>query len=174
MFCIEWIWRTTSGTRQIRTRIVSATIDQPHGSPTLLWKKSRRFRRRFSSGASGLATITPAPPKSSKEFLGLSCVVDSAAAPGVTAEQATAGLRAADDETVLAHVVDRVLRTARVVLALSFREEHADGVPPDVDEADAHVPHAAALCRTSPTRSASQSNPRCSAASARPGRTTRT
>src|SRR3954451_2672592 len=60
MFCIEWICRTTSGTSMIRTRIVSATIDQAHGSPTLLWKKSRIVRRRVSSGLIGLATASRA------------------------------------------------------------------------------------------------------------------
>src|SRR4051794_17194853 len=60
MFCIEWICRTTSGTSMIRTRIVSATIDQAHGSPTLLWKKSRIVRRRVSSGLIGLAIASRA------------------------------------------------------------------------------------------------------------------
>ena len=39
----------------MRTRIVSATIDHAHGSPTLLWKKSRIDRRRFSSGLIGFS-----------------------------------------------------------------------------------------------------------------------
>ena len=48
--CIEWICRTVSGTRQIRTRIVTATIDHAHGSPTVVWKKSRIDFITFSSG----------------------------------------------------------------------------------------------------------------------------
>ena len=48
--CIEWIWRTASGTSAIRTTIVTATIDHAHGSPTVPWKKSRIAFMAFSSG----------------------------------------------------------------------------------------------------------------------------
>jgi hypothetical protein len=54
--CIEWIDRTASGTRQSRTTIVTATIDQPHGRPTVSWKKSRIAFMTFSSGDRTLAT----------------------------------------------------------------------------------------------------------------------
>ena len=41
IFCIEWNCLTVSGSRTARTQMVSNTIDQPHCTPRLLWKKVR-------------------------------------------------------------------------------------------------------------------------------------
>src|SRR5262245_21148961 len=57
---MEWICRTVSGTSTIRTRIVSATIDHAHESPTFEWKKSRIDLRTFSSGVRIPKTISAA------------------------------------------------------------------------------------------------------------------
>ena len=35
-FCIEWIWRTVSGSSAVRTMIVSATIAQAHVNPIVV------------------------------------------------------------------------------------------------------------------------------------------
>ena len=59
--CIEWIWRTVSGTSTIRTRIVSATIDHAQGSPTFEWKKSRIDFITFSSGVRIENSVTGNP-----------------------------------------------------------------------------------------------------------------
>src|SRR6187551_17492 len=55
-FCIEWIWRTVTGTSTRRTSTTRATIDQAHESPAVEWNHSSRFVRRSSIGFSGLKT----------------------------------------------------------------------------------------------------------------------
>src|SRR2546423_11721876 len=59
-FCIEWICRTVSGTRTMRTRIVRPTIDEPHGRPIAPCgpSQSRTARNAFSSGVRMPPTIT--------------------------------------------------------------------------------------------------------------------
>src|SRR5436305_10910412 len=101
-------------------------------------------------------------------------VVDPAAAPRVAAEQAPAREYGAPDEPVVTQRVEGVLGAARVVLALPAPED-AECPTVGVDEPQARigrqpqrVPHARAFSRISSTRSPSQSNPRCSAASASP------
>src|SRR4029450_8773774 len=104
-------------------------------------------------------------------------VVDAAVAPGIAAEEAPGGVRAAFHEPVEAKRIDRVLRAARVVLAGAGGREQAECVPPRVDETGpggAGDPPAAAWPSTSRPCSTSHTWPWACAASARPGRATST
>src|SRR5262245_25991918 len=97
-------------------------------------------------------------------------VVDPAVAPRVAAEDSPAGEHAATDETELAESVEGVLRAARVELARPLGREEPEGPAPRVHEPDPEVLHARAFSRTSAISVTSQSFPRTSAGSARPGR----
>src|SRR5262245_31888413 len=101
-------------------------------------------------------------------------VVDSAMAPRVAAEEPPAGEHAATDEAELAERVERVLRAARVELARAFGCEKSEGPAPHVHQPDPDVLHVRAFSRTSAISVTSQSLPRTSAGSARPGRAART
>src|SRR5437763_5207056 len=101
----------------MRTRIVSTTIDHAQGSPIVKCSQLRTWRRRCSSGLSGLATIIQGPPESAEHFLGYSCVVHSSVAPGVAASQAPSRFQRALDRPILPERVSGVLRARRVVLA---------------------------------------------------------
>src|SRR5919204_5215071 len=101
-------------------------------------------------------------------------VIHAAVTPRVAAEEAPAGEDRSADETVLTQRVDRVLRAGRVVLA-RVRKQRTDEPAVDVEGRDREVLHAEpAFESTSSTRSPSQSNPRDSTASGKPGRTTST
>ena len=55
---IERICRTVSGTRIARTQIVSSTMAQPQGIPTLLWKNFRTDSKTSISGWKMLAVTS--------------------------------------------------------------------------------------------------------------------
>ena len=78
----------SSGTSRIRTMIVSATIDHAHGSPTLLWKRSRSQREQVLERRERARDDHDRRTARSR-------VVHSAAAPRVAAQQPPAGLRRA-------------------------------------------------------------------------------
>src|SRR5262245_57432518 len=101
-------------------------------------------------------------------------VVDPAVTPRIAAEDAPAGEHAATDEAELAERVEGVLRTARVELACALGREEPEGPAPRVHEPDPEVLHVRAFSRTSAISVTSQSFPRTSAGSARPGRAART
>src|SRR5512132_711805 len=100
-------------------------------------------------------------------------MIDSAVAPGVTAEKPPACEHDAAEEPVLAERVNRVLRARRVVLA-GRREENAQRVAVQVDASDPDESHAFAFPRISRTRSCSQAASRPSSASGSGERTSRT
>src|SRR5262245_17759889 len=101
-------------------------------------------------------------------------MVDAPVAPRVTAQEPPSRQDTPAHEAELAEGVERVLRTARVVLAGSGRGEEAERPAPCVDEPDSDVLHGRAFSRISPISATSQSLPRVSAGSARPGRAART
>src|SRR6185295_8126928 len=111
--------------------------------------------------------------RSTKHLL-VARVVDTAATPGIAAQQAPAGEHGPLEQSELLVRVDRILRAGRVVLALADSKERRKREAVHPDSADPDVPHAAALPRTSSTRSPSQSNPFAATASGMPGFTIRT
>src|SRR4026209_492880 len=101
-------------------------------------------------------------------------VVDSAVAPRVAAKDSPAGEHAATGEAELAERVERVLRAARVVLAGPVRRQQTESPAPRVHETDSQELHERAFSSTPAPSVTSQSFPRTSAGSARPGRAART
>src|SRR4026207_287702 len=101
-------------------------------------------------------------------------VVDATVAPRVTAQESPACEHAAPYETELAERVERVLRAARVELARALGWEEPARPAPSTHGPDPEVFHVRAFSRTSAISVTSQSFPRTSAGSARPGRAART
>src|SRR5438876_947532 len=101
-------------------------------------------------------------------------IVDAAAAPGIAAQKPPGSEDRPLEQPELLEGIDRVLGARRVVLALADPEKRRQREPIRPDGRDAHVSHAAALVRTSSTRSSSHSNPFEATASGRPGLTINT
>src|SRR3954452_18642985 len=125
MRCIEWNCLKVSGSRQARTMIVSAMIDQPHWIPMLSWKNFRIASKKSISGWSGLVA------KSGNGLMDVGVApeeglvghgVIAAVAEGIAAQQSPRGEDGAPEDAIAPDRLHGVFGAAGVVLAARSQE----------------------------------------------------